>query len=302
MSRRSEGEIRVYDDHRDNLTVDVQNALVQERAAQLRSADSHVAMLWNVFRSLQKLDPAVWLPRFLVHALGAKRNSARMRALLTRSNLAEPSFHWWRRYDQPPSRLAWLREQACNASLPLDHYPPDYLPEKMAEVVRLLESELPFEERVEVPLSIETPAWVLGILAVYHGNLRQNTCFDSRRDELLRVLDAGTAWARERGKKFLTLVVYTDARTYNEETKRRVDLYRGHADVLTARLPHRTDRRVLEEAAACIGELRWRDLGALLLDAKDEDRIGLFDVAVIDELIKYLARKDVGFNLFRRLK
>ncbi len=59
---------------------------------------------------------------------------------------------------------------------------------------------------------------------------------------------------------------------------------------------------MLHDAAKNVGELRWRSLGALLLDAKDEERIGLFDVAVLDELIKYLARKDVGFNLFRRLK
>jgi len=302
MSRRMEGETRVYDDHRDNLTVDVQNAIVQERAAQLRSADSHAAMLWNVFRSLQKLDPGVWLPRTLLHALGQRRGSGRLRALASRSNLADPGFQWWKRMDLPPGRLGLLREQAVTATLHLEHYPSECLPAKLADVARRLESDLPFEERVEVPLCIETPAWVLGVLAVYHGNLRQNTCFDSRRDELLRVLDAGSWFARERGKEFLTLVVYTDARTYNGDTKRLIDLYRGHGDGLAARLPHRRDRDVLDATAARIGELRWRDLGALLVDAKDEERIGLFDVAVIDELIKYLARKDVGFNLFRRLK
>jgi hypothetical protein len=51
-----------------------------------------------------------------------------------------------------------------------------------------------------------------------------------------------------------------------------------------------------------VGTLRWRDIGALVLGGKDEERLGAFDVAALDELVKYLARKDVGFNFFRRLK
>jgi hypothetical protein len=189
-----------------------------------------------------------------------------------------------------------------NGSLDLQHYPARYLPEKKAEAARLLGDDLPLEERVEMPLVLETPGWQLGVLAAYKGNLRQNTRFDAKRDELLRVLDAGTHAAAAAQKKFLCLVLYTDARTYNTETKRLVDLYRGHGDTLAARLPHRQDTKSLHEAARNLGELRWRDLGGVLLDAKDEERIGLFDLAVLDELIKFLARKDVGFNLLRRLK
>ncbi len=54
--RHPSSEPRIFEDHRDNLTVDVQNVLVEERASQLRSEDSQCALLWNVFRSLQKLD------------------------------------------------------------------------------------------------------------------------------------------------------------------------------------------------------------------------------------------------------
>jgi hypothetical protein len=59
---------------------------------------------------------------------------------------------------------------------------------------------------------------------------------------------------------------------------------------------------MLQEAVDGLGDMRWRDLGALLLDVKDEERLGLIDQTVIDELVKYLARKDIGFNFFRRLK
>ena len=303
MERRQDRSApRVFDDHRDNLTVDVQNVLVQERASQLKSEDSQIALLWNVFRSLQNLDARLWLPRLVLQALGAKRSNARLRGLLAPSQIVEPTFHWWHRFELPPSRQEWLRDQACNATLDLTHYPACYVPEKKAEAHQLLQDGLPLEERVEVPLVIETPTWWLAVQAVYKGNLRQNTRFDAKRDDLLRLLDAGTHQASAAGKKFLALVLYTDARTYNTETKRLVDLYRGHGEALVARAPHRQDTAALTEAAQLLGEMRWRDLGGVLLDAKEEERIGLFDLAVLDEIIKYLARKDVGFNLLRRLK
>ncbi len=299
--RRTENQARRHEDPRDNLTVDVQNALIQERASQICSEDSQIAMLWNVFRSLQKLEPSLWLPRVLTHALGWKQGS-RHAATLRETCNGRVDFHWWKRYEIPPGRHQWLHARALNADLDLTHYPARYLPEKKKEVARNLEMDLPLEERLEVPLTIETDQFIVGVLAVYKGNLRQNTCYDAHRDELVRLIDAGTWHAREAGKRFLSLIVYTDARTYNTETKRLIDLYRDNGGLLATRLPHRNDVDVLHDAAKNVGELRWRSLGALLLDAKDEERIGLFDVAVLDELIKYLARKDVGFNLFRRLK
>lgn len=301
MRRRTEDRARNDADAYDNVNVDVQNALIRERASQVRSEDSQVALLWNVFRSLQKLEPTLWLPRVLTHAFGWKTNARHARALLAAIRHGV-EFHWWRRYDVPPGRQEWLHRQALDADLDLTHYPPRYIPEKKQEIARNLEAGLPLEERVEVPLCVETCDWMLGVLAVYKGNLRQNTRYDAHRDELVRVLDAGTWHAQEAGKRFLSMVVYADPRTYNTETKRLIDLYRDNGGLLVARLPHRNDVDVVRESAKHVGELRWRTLGALLLDAKDEERIGLFDLAVVDELVKYLARKDVGFNFFRRLK
>jgi len=305
MSRRrmEGGGVRVFEDHRDNLTVDVENSLVLDRAAQLRSEDSHSALLWNTFRSLEKIDRNVWLPRLLTFALGhddaAKR---RLRGMLHGTDLNAAAFHWWGRHDVPPSRHEWLRDAAINSTLDLGHYPERYLPEKKQEVQRLVDSDIDLEDPVETPLVIETPEWMLGILAVYKGNLRQNTCFDAHRDQVLQWLDAGSWNAARKGLHLMTLVLYTDGRTYNGETRQLVRRYQGREEVLRGRLPHRDDTSVLQEAARWLGDLRWRDLGALLLDAKDEARLGIFDQAILDELIKYLARKDIGFNFFRRLK
>jgi hypothetical protein len=67
-------------------------------------------------------------------------------------------------------------------------------------------------------------------------------------------------------------------------------------------LPYRRDDAILGEASLLLGDLRLRDIGGLLVDTKEETRLGLFDQTVLDELVKYLARKDIGFNFFRRLK
>lgn len=300
--RRSENNVRIYEDHRDNLTVDVHSELVLGRAASMRSEHSEDALLWNVFRALGKIDPVLWLPRFLRHSMPEASRQGALVPVLRRDHLAATEFHWWHRYDLPASRLDWLHDAAVNANLNLDHYAPRSLTEKRSEVQRRLAADLPFEDPVEVPLCVETPASLLAIEAVYRGNLRRNTPYDSARDQVLRILDAGTQAAAMSGKQFLLCVVCTDPRSVNTETGRLVERYRGRPDRIVESLPHRSDIEVLRPAAACIGLLRWRDIGSLLLETKDEERLGQFDVAAIDEIVKFLGRKDVGFNFFRRLK
>jgi hypothetical protein len=296
---RSETGARIFDDHRDNLTVDVQSELVRARSADMRSEHSDAALLWNVFRTLQRLDTRTWLPRLVRHALPEADRSGALRQLLA-ADLSQSQFHWWQRWDVPPSRHAWLRDAALCGTLPLEHYAAHSIPEKRAEVQRRLTAGLPFEEPVEIPLCIETPDWVLGIEAVYRSNLRRHTTFDARRDAVVRLIDAGTWMAGER--PFLVLVVTTDTRTLNVETARLVERYHERPERIVEALPHRDDTAVIGRSAALLGSLRWKDIGALLLASKAEDRLGLFDVSVLDELVKYLARKDLGFNFFRRLK
>jgi hypothetical protein len=300
--RRPEGGTRIYEDHRDNLTIDVHSDLVLGRAAEMRSEHSESALLWNVFRTLQRIDPGLWMPRLLRHAFGRVAERSWLDALLESGRAGSMDFHWWARWDVPPERDAWLRDEALSGSLRLDHYASRSIPEKKSEVQRRLQADLPFEEPVEIPLCIETPAWLLGIEAVYKGNLRRVTTYDSQRDAVLRLLDAGTAAARARGKVFMALVVCADPRSLNAETARLVERYRGRPERLVEAMPHRPDVDTLRAAAHALDLLRWRDVGALLLDTKEQERLGAFDVSALDELIKYLGRKDIGFNFFRRLK
>lgn len=295
--------VRIYDDHRDNLTVDVQSELLLEHADDLRHEHSAAALLWNVFRTLQRLDVRLWLPRLVERALPEAARTGDLAPLLGRDTVGEAAFHWWRRWDLPAGRHAWLRDEAQNGRLHLEHYAPHSIPEKQSEIERRLAAGLPFEDPVEVPLVIETPLWLLGIDAVCRDNLRRHATFDARRDAVLRLLDAGTEAAGRDGRRFLALVLVTEPRGVNAPTAELVERYRGRPERLAAALPHRTDATAdLSRAARCLGMLRWKDLGALLLDAKEEERLGIFDAAALDELVKYLARKEVGFNFFRRLK
>jgi hypothetical protein len=295
--------VRIYDDHRDNLTVDVQSELLAAHVDELRHEHSAAALLWNVFRTLQRLDARLWLPRLVARALPEAAASGELAPLLGRDTVAGTALHWWTRWDLPASRHAWLSEAARSGRLHLEHYAPQSIPEKRSEIERRLAANLGFEDPVEVPLVVETPLWLLGIAAVGRDNLRRHTTFDARRDAVLRLLDAGVEAAGRSARQLFTLVLVTDARSLNAPTVELVERYRGRPERLAAALPHRTDAAGdVARAARRLGVLRWKDLGALLLDAKQEERLGLFDAAVLDELVKYLARKDVGFNFFRRLK
>lgn len=298
QERRSDSGVRIFDDHRDNLTIDVHSDLLRGRAAEMRNEHSEAALLWNVFRALQNIDTRLWLPRLMCHGLPAGGRAA-MPAL---ASFGPADFHWWQRFDLPPTRHAWLRDAALCGCLPLEHYVARSVPEKKSEIERRVAADLPFEEPVEIPLCVETPEWLLGVEAVFKGNLRPHTTYDARRDAVLRLVDAGSHAASKRGKRFFALVLCTDPRGLNLETARLVERYRGRPDHLAAALPHRGDAEVVHATADAIMLLRWRDLGALLIEAKGEERLGAFDIAVVDELIKYLARKEIGFNFFRRLK
>jgi hypothetical protein len=63
----------VADDFRDNLIVDRYDnlfaAMRGEKLNHLRSENSEDVLTWNVFRSLQKVDPSIWLPAFFDRAL-----------------------------------------------------------------------------------------------------------------------------------------------------------------------------------------------------------------------------------------
>jgi hypothetical protein len=72
--KRTTGGVFVADDFRDNLIVDrydnVFAVMRGEKINHLRSENSEDVLTWNVFRSLHKVNPSLWLPVFLARGFG----------------------------------------------------------------------------------------------------------------------------------------------------------------------------------------------------------------------------------------
>ena len=79
--------VRLSADFRDNLIIDRYDPVfVSMRASKvkhLRSENSEDAVTWNVFRSLQQIDPAVWLPELVRCGLPSAVDLACDRAALS---------------------------------------------------------------------------------------------------------------------------------------------------------------------------------------------------------------------------
>jgi hypothetical protein len=74
--KRTTGGVFVADDFRDNLIVDrydnVFAAMRGEKINHLRSENSEDVLTWNVFRSLHKVNPSLWLSSFFNRAFAAE--------------------------------------------------------------------------------------------------------------------------------------------------------------------------------------------------------------------------------------
>lgn len=74
--KRTTGGVFVVDDFRDNLIVDrydnVFAAMRGEKINHLRSENSEDVLTWNVFRSLHKVRPSLWLPSFFNRAFAGE--------------------------------------------------------------------------------------------------------------------------------------------------------------------------------------------------------------------------------------
>jgi hypothetical protein len=74
--KRTKSRVFVFDDFRDNLIIDrydlVFATMRGAKVEYLRSENSEDALTWNVFRSLQQVDPTLWFPRLFARAFGRK--------------------------------------------------------------------------------------------------------------------------------------------------------------------------------------------------------------------------------------
>jgi hypothetical protein len=68
--------VRIADDFRDNLIIDRYHrdfaTMRGSKLSQMRSENSEDVLTWNVFRSLEQIDPSVWIPRLRAQMLDAE--------------------------------------------------------------------------------------------------------------------------------------------------------------------------------------------------------------------------------------
>ncbi|MDV2887476.1 hypothetical protein RYX45_20050, partial [Alkalihalophilus pseudofirmus] len=62
----SKSGVFIYDSYKDNIIIDKYNRVFHKMKASkleaIRSENSEDALTWNIFRTLQKIAPELWLP------------------------------------------------------------------------------------------------------------------------------------------------------------------------------------------------------------------------------------------------
>ncbi|TWD92212.1 hypothetical protein FB550_12024 [Neobacillus bataviensis] len=163
MQEKSKTGILRNLDFRDSLIIDKYNSDLQtwrrNKLDHLKSENSEDAMTWNVFRSLNQINPNIWLPRLL-------RNSF-LQDFGYSSESVEISL--------------WKKIQP------------------LARHVK--------EGPTEIDIIIETNQFVWLIEAKYKSDISKNTTHDTSRNQVIRNIDVGLDYAKEKDLYFSMLIL-----------------------------------------------------------------------------------------------
>jgi len=234
-------------DFRDRLLIDrhssVLSRLPLRRQASLANPASADATIWNTFRTLAQMDPAVWIPELM--GLGKLRSVPSTRDL--RGGLA---LTLWKRVKPPAERLLWLQRQALRGVVK----PPVGrrrrgrvvpLSNLRAELKQRARSRLPLEDPVEVDVIVKCPLSVLFLVIPSPGDTPEKPAeSDASRTHLLRLVDAGLSYAETRSRarsqpvSFSLLILARGSGTEEAWGEAMRGLTRSEAR-LRSSLPHR---------------------------------------------------------------
>ena len=188
-------------DFRRQLIIDryssVLSRLPLRRQVSLAEPGSRDARIWNVFRTLEQIDPSRWLPRLL--GAGTVRPDLAPGVLE-----AGVALTLWKRIKAPPERLAWLRRGALHGEVrpPVGRRRKGRvvpLSQLRAELKARAQRKLPLEDPVEVDVIIKTPGSVVFVEIPGPGQSPDEpAASDANRTLLLRLIDAGLAYAEAR--------------------------------------------------------------------------------------------------------
>ncbi len=112
----SKSGVIVFDSYKDNIIIDKYNRVfLKMRSAKLeaiRSENSEDALTWNVFRTLQKIDPELWLPTIFVQTFQDFRQDL----------IPNMKISLWKRLQKPESYKLPEGDSEIDIMLENDHY------------------------------------------------------------------------------------------------------------------------------------------------------------------------------------
>ncbi|WP_226658977.1 hypothetical protein [Pseudalkalibacillus hwajinpoensis] len=166
-----------YDNFRDNLLLDKYNPILSSmrsmKTKHLRSENSEDALTWNVFQSLQQINPNHWYTELISKGIN------------------QTTFN--------------LKKQVLPNQIPHN------LTIKLWESIRpSLRGNQKAEGATEVDVMMESDAFVWFIEAKFKSDISTGTTHDQERNQILRNLDVGSYYAK--GKDFyFSLLILDDA-------------------------------------------------------------------------------------------
>jgi hypothetical protein len=280
-------------DVRSQLVIDryssVLSRLPLRRQVALADPKSLDARIWNAFRTLEQLDPALWLPRLL--SLGKIRAIPQAQEMAMGIGLT-----LWKRVKPPPERLAWLRQRALRGELrpPVGRrrkgrvIPLSQLREELRDRAR---RRLPLEEPVEVDVIVKCSRSVVFVKIPRAQESPGDPSFsDSSRTCLARLIDAGLSYAEGRSRTQrcpvdFTLLLMPEG-GQERAWARAVRPFASRTAALRRHFPHRGARFDPSSRLRGLGIGSWDGMRRLLLDLRRESS-DPFEVALLDRVLRH---------------
>jgi len=258
----------------------------QGSLADPRSADAEI---WNVFRTLAQMDPALWLPGLL--GLGRIRKAPGPAELSAGIGLT-----LWKRVRPPAERLAWLQRRALKGELR-----PAVGARRRGRVVPLskLRDEmkararrgLPLEDPVEVDAIVKCRRSVLFVeIPSPEKSPDEPAAADVNRTHLLRLVDAGISYAESRsriqkGPVDFSLLVLPLGPESQEPWTRALRALTGSPSRLRRAFPHRGASFDPSPLLGGLGVGSWPGMRGLLSGLRREVS-DPFEAALLDRLLR----------------
>ncbi|WP_462409808.1 hypothetical protein [Neobacillus sp. Marseille-QA0830] len=112
----SKSGVLVYDSYKENIIIDKYNRVFGKmrgpKLEAIRSENSEDAMTWNAFRTLQKIDPDLWLPKLFYQSFGEMRDDL----------VEDMKISLWKKFSPPVSYDLPERESEIDVMLENDKF------------------------------------------------------------------------------------------------------------------------------------------------------------------------------------